>query len=274
MWPVMRAINSGFELLFRPFQALHPLVGLTVVSVVTGVVMLLIFGKTSNQAAITATKDKLKAHIMEMWLFRIDPRVMFCAIGNVFRYNAHYLRHSLRPIIFIIIPVLIIMIQLGLRYGHKPLAPGNVVLVSAHVAEGMRPSEMELDLAVSDGLSIVSPPLRIDSTGEVDWKVRVDRLGTHGVTVIVAGERVTKRLVAESGMPRIAPAKAHAGSGDFIFFPAEPPIPKGSALRSIEIAYPAESLDILGLSVHWLLFFFIVSVAAGFALKGVFGVEV
>jgi len=36
----------------------------------------------------------------------------------------------------------------------------------------------------------------------------------------------------------------------------------------------AGELSVLGLNVHWLLFFFIVSLVAGYSLKGVFKVEV
>jgi hypothetical protein len=45
-------------------------------------------------------------------------------------------------------------------------------------------------------------------------------------------------------------------------------------VRAIQIDYPARELHLFGLNIHWLLAFFIVSIAAGFALKGVFGIDV
>jgi hypothetical protein len=40
------------------------------------------------------------------------------------------------------------------------------------------------------------------------------------------------------------------------------------------VAYPHRELRFLGITVHWLIAFFVISVAAGFALKGAFGIEV
>ena len=133
MWPILRAITTAFDAILTPFAGLHPWVGLSVVSVVAGVVMLLIFGKTSNQKKIGETKDKLKAYIMEMWIFRNDTVVMFSAIGSVIKSNLQYLRQSLRPLVFLFLPVLIIMVQLGIRYADEPLLPGGRTVVSVRL---------------------------------------------------------------------------------------------------------------------------------------------
>jgi len=45
-------ISSLFDLASSPFSAFHPLVGLVVLSIVTGIMMLIIFRYTSNQEAI------------------------------------------------------------------------------------------------------------------------------------------------------------------------------------------------------------------------------
>ena len=57
MWPILKAITSGFDAFFGVFAGTHPALPLLLISIVTGVVMLLIFGKTSNQRRIdTRTK--------------------------------------------------------------------------------------------------------------------------------------------------------------------------------------------------------------------------
>jgi len=276
MWPVLKAITRGFDILLAPFARLHPIVGLLVVSAVTGVVMLWIFGKTSNQKMIAATKDKLKAYIMEMWIFRNSPIVMFRAIGNVIRYNIQYLRHSLRPIIFLIVPVLFIMVQLGIRYAHEPMRPGETVVVTVALADGVRATEADVTLEAPYGLSVVSPPLRINATGEIEWQLRADRCGTRAIGIVTPAGRIEKTVVAgeDLGTVRFASIKPRAGTWSAFLYPAEPPIARDSIVRSVEIHYGEKQGLLFGITFHWLWIFFIASVAVGFAFKGLFGIEV
>lgn len=276
MWPILSGITRAFDVALTPFARLHPWVGLIVVSVVTGVVMLLIFGKTSNQRKITETKDKLKAYIMEMWIFRNDTLVMFSAIGNVIKNNLQYLRHSLRPLVFILVPVLVIMVQLGIRYGNRPFEPGDVTVLSVELREGVRPTETNLELVAPMAVRVLSRPLRIDATHEVEWKIQALMPGTHRVS-LTAGEEVLTKSVAvgpERRVEKLADVRPTAGTWDAFLYPSEAPIPRSSIVKAIRIGYPPRQLSLFGLNVHWLIAFFVVSVAAGFALKGVFGIDV
>ena len=277
MWPVVSAITRAFDFLMKPFASLHPWVGLAVVSVATGVVMLLIFGKTSNQAKIAATKDKLRAYIMEMWLFRNDTRVMFGAIGRVAANNLRYLRHSLKPLVFIIVPVLIIMVQLGIRYEKEPLTPGESYLVTVKLRDGVVPSATDVELVGSWGARRLSEPLRIDSEGLIEWEITPMLQGEHELYVTIGGEDVLAKSVAIGpglSSRKLGFVRPPANTWQSFLHPAEKPIPRDSVVESISIRYPPRRLNLFGLRVHWLLAFFAISVAAGFALKGVFGIEV
>ena len=276
MWTILSAITRAFDWLLRPFETLSPWVGLSVVSVVTGVVMLLIFGKTSNQRRITETKEKLKAYIMEMWIFRNDTRVMFSAIGHVVANNLRYLRHSLRPLVFIIVPVLLIMVQLGVRYANAPMRPGDVSIVSVELREGVRPTESGVDLLPGVGYRVLSPALRIDSSHEIQWKVLAELPGERELTFVTPEGIVTKEFTVRSDrrIETVGAVRAPAGSWDAFLYPSEPPLARGSVVRAITLVYPARHLTFLEFNVNWLIAFFVISLAAGYALKGVFGIDV
>jgi uncharacterized membrane protein (DUF106 family) len=276
MWPILSAITRGFDVILAPFARMHPAVGLLVISIVTGIVMLLIFGKTSNQKRITETKDKLKAYIMEMWIFRDSTRVMFGALGNVIRHNLQYLRHSLRPLVFILIPVLLIMVQLGIRYGSEPLMPGESTILTVKLDGDVAPTDTELELEAPFAVRITSPPLRVDSMNEISWRIQGLSPGTHELTLRAPGERLTKTVVVAGlpGTPKVGGLRALAGTWSAFLYPSEPPIPRDSIVRGIELGYRTREIPLLGIGLHWILIFFVVSVAAGFALKGVFGIDV
>ncbi len=275
-WTFMNILGRIFDILLYPFKGLHPIAGLLAVSVVTGVVMLIIFGKTTNQSALRRVKRAIVANIMEIWLFKDRPGLMFSSSLRVLRHNLSYLRYSLVALVFVFVPVVLIMVQLGLRYSHRPLHPSEEAVVHVEVAGDFRGALSGLSLVVPGGLEVVTPALRIEDEGEVNWRIRAKEPGTYDIAVKGEGFQATKRVAVVDGsfMP-LAPVRAKALSWDFFLYPREEPLPGESSLRSIGITYPASSMGgtWLGLPA-WLWIFFVVSVAAGFALKGVFKVEV
>ena len=56
--------------------------------------------------------------------------------------------------------------------------------------------------------------------------------------------------------------------------PGEPPLDPSAGLESVRVGYPAAGIALLGWNVHWLALFFLLSIAIGYLLKGVLGVEV
>ena len=278
MWPILTSDNArAFDVdTERRSRSSIRGWGFSVVSAVTGVVMLLIFGKTSNQKKIAETKDKLKAYIMEMWIFRNDTRVMFAAIGSVLGSNLQYLRHSLRPLVFLIIPVLVIMVQLGIRYADEPLMPGDRTVVSVKLREGVVPTATPLEFRAPKGVRVVSPALRIDSKSEIDWEISGGASGA-----VPAGGRDTQRHGAQAAGRRPSQEAGQGGrrqaAGQHV---ERVPVPSGAA-RSVQLRHRVDPRHVSPPRAQvprahgqLALAFFIISVAAGFALKGVFGIEV
>ncbi len=277
MWVIASVFNAIFSVILAPFRSL-PGLGLLVISVATGVVMLLIFGKTSNQAAIRRVKSRMKAHIAEIWLFRDDLVQMLLATGRVLAYTGGYLAHSLRPLIFIFIPVLIIMAMLAVRFEHRPLRPDESAIFAVWVDDASWTRGDAVTLRAPEGIRIVSPPLRIPARREINWKIAALTPGDHRLTVSTPRGEAEKRILVSatgSGLSAIAPSRGRAFSGRFLEFPAEPPLAASVGIRGIEVVgWPLREMHLLGLKVHWLVAFFVLSLAAGFAVKGAFRVEV
>ena len=278
MWVFASVLNRIFGIILAPFRAMHPAVGLLVVSVLTGVVMLLIFGKTSNQDAIRRAKGRLKAHIAEIWLFRDDLLQMILAVVRVLVHTGRYFAHSLRPLVFILLPVLIIMVMLGVRYEHRPLRPGETAILVAMLDDATWARGEQVRLVGTTGVEVASPPLRIPSQGEINWKIRATAPGMHELTLETPQGSVTKMVpVADEGSrpTPLATARGRAFSSRFLFFPVEPPLSPTGGVQGIDIPdWPHRDLRVFGLGVHWLVMFFVISLAAGFAVKGFFNVEV
>ena len=87
--------------------------------------MLMIFKKVSNQNRIALIKDRIKAHILEMRLYNDNILFSFQALGSISKWNLRYLGNALKPMIVLMIPVMIILIQLSIRYEYRPLKAGE-----------------------------------------------------------------------------------------------------------------------------------------------------
>jgi len=275
----MAILNAIFGnligLMLLPFRDMNPWVGMLVVSLLTGLLMLLIFRFTSNQEGIRRTKDLIKAHLLEMRLYSENMRVNFQAQGGILRANLKYFFYALKPMLVMIIPVILILIQLNFWFGYQALRPGEPALLTVKLDESVNPLEIDLSLVPPEGIVVETPPLRIEEEHEIDWRISARDPGRHELEIVVGGDRIRKAILAGGRtLERISPLRLRGSVLDQALYPVEPPIDKNLPVKSIEVRFPGSSLPLLGLHVHWLVAFFVLSVVFGFAFKGVFGVEI
>jgi len=154
------AISSFFDLLINPFTGINPLWSLTLFSLLIAILMLLIFRYTSNQKEIKETKSKIRAYIYELRLFKDELGLVLSAQKNVFLQNLKYIKYALKPMIFMIIPMAIILIQLDSWYGHKPLSPEESTIVSLILSDNLKTPE-DISIKSDNGLKCVLNILQV-----------------------------------------------------------------------------------------------------------------
>ena len=268
-------LNKVFEVLFLPFRGMSPWVAMAAVSLLTSFLMLFIFRHTSNQEGIRKQKNRIKAHLLELRLFKDNMGVQLRAQGRILLANLRYVGHNAKPMLVMIVPVLLILIQLNLWFGAEALEPGDPVLVKVRLVEGKYPSEVPAYLTASPELEVETPPLRIEDEREIDWRLRARSAGDGRLTLSVGGETIVKK--APVGGRRLSPVPVLRPGRSFldqVFNPGEAPLPSGTVVRSVEVRFPEASLPLFGLGVHWLIAYFVLSIAFGYAFKGLFKVEI
>ncbi len=271
---INRLINAISDVIFLPFQGFDPWVAMVVISAVTGVIMLMIFKRTSNQRAIRRIKDRIKGHILEALLFKDDFLITLRTQGSLFLCAFKYMGYSFAPMAVMLIPVVLILVQLEQRYGHRALQVGEAAVVSVSLREGMGHRVNEVTLHNDPGIVHETPSVRISSLGQVHWRVHAEEEGLILLQFEANGVTIEKNLTVGKGLHRCSAIKFRTGFWNRLLYPSEPPLPRDGIIESIEVAYPGQSLLFLGWDVHWLVAFFILSIVFGFALKGTLGVEV
>jgi uncharacterized membrane protein (DUF106 family) len=275
MWTFNSVFGKIFDILFIPFQNMNPWVGMTIVSFLTGLLMLVIFRYTSNQAGIKKVKNKIKAHLLELRLYKDSLGLSLKAQGNILLANMKYITHSFKPLLVMIVPVILILIQLNFWFGYEPLKPGQQTLLKVKLEEGFDPLQTELTLEPDPEILIETIPLRIEEYREINWRISSKESGVHRINVVIAGQKIPKTIATEiKSLNKLSPIKHKTNFIDELFYPVEAPIAKDLPVKSIEVLYPAKSMNLFGWNMHWLIAYFALSIIFGFAFKGVFKVEI
>jgi uncharacterized membrane protein (DUF106 family) len=261
---LLRALISAHARLFEPT---HPLVGLAAASLLTGVAMLLVVGKTSNQRAIERAKKRMQAHLLEMRLFRDEPSLLFRAQGNLLLNNARYVGHMLRPALFLTLPMIVLYAHLDAVYGRRPLRVGESALLAADTElDGTH-----LSLVASAGFEVDSVSVTAPESGQVVWRIRATGEGVADLALETPQGTVTKKASAGDGELYVSASRTSLWWERLLLSPGESGyVPR--TVRSVGIAYPPREIGIGDWEAHWVVWFLGISILSAFLLKGPFGI--
>lgn len=237
--------------------------------------MLFIFKLTSNQEGIKKTKNKIKAHLLELRLYKDDFRTSFKAQGRILVSNLKYMKYSLKPLLIMIIPIVLIIIHSNFWFAYDSLETEEQALLKIKLSEERVPQEFDIQINQPDSIIIETPPLRIDEKNEIDLRFSATKKGRYELKIQAGGNSITKSVsVDQKILSQISPVKKRKSFINQLIYPAEKPINKNSPIKSVEITYPSSGLRLFDIKIHWIIAFFALSIIFGFSLKGLFGVEI
>lgn len=271
MWPLNRALGSAFDLLVLPFRGMPPIVGLTVIALVASVGILIGFRATSDQDALAEVRRQIHAGVFEIRLFKDDLRTILAAQLGILRQTMTYFRLSMVPMLWMMLPIVLVVIQLQFQYGYEDLEPGQSTLLEVELTaeEAARVSETAgagLDLEGAEGVSVETPVVWIPSLREAGWRIRAERPGEHEVVVHIGDERLTKSVRVGGSTVRRSPVRP-SGLLNQVIYPAEAPLPSGSGVEAIRLDYADATVNLFGWETHWIIAFFILTMVFAFGLQ-------
>ncbi len=274
MWIFNLIFGKIFDFIFFAFRSLNPWAGMVVISFLTGIFMLIIYRYTSNQDGIKRIKNKIKAHLLELRLYKDSLRTTFQAQGNLFLSTFKYMSLNLVPLLFMIVPIILILIQCNFWFGYESLEVGETALLKVKLTKEMNVLDVDVSVEPAAGVVLETPPLRIEEEKEIDYRIRAKEKGFHDLTININDQKIVKKVSVE-GKPlaKISPIKVQRSFLDELLYPMEPPIGKDVPVESVELAYPLKYMNFFGWNMHWIIAYFILSIIFGFAFKGVFKVE-
>jgi hypothetical protein len=255
----------------------------TIISAVVGVLLLIAFKYTSNQKAISRVRDGIKAQLLAMKLFKDNVSAIFRAQGRILVGAFLLLFYALPPVLVMVVPVCLLLGQLGLWYQARPLNVGQDAVVTVQLAGAEDAPWPQISLDSSGAAKVDVGPVKIFSERQVCWKIQAAQNGYNQLNFRVDGQPVDKELAVGQGFMRVSVDRPVLGIADVVMNPAEKPFAQGSPVQSIRIDYPVRLADLGGINWFWLgdyirknwwwIYFFIASMVFALIFKPVLKVK-
>jgi len=251
---------------------MSPLAVVIVVSLVVGFLMVVLFGYTSDQKAIGIAKDQLKAHLLAVRLYRDQIPVVMGSYGKILRGTGRYLKLAFKPLLYVIIPITLLMVEVDRYLGATPIPQNAPFLLTVHTTGGDALNDAMLGLPPE--VTITAPPVHVPSANEIVWRLAGSKEGKYEVKIIVAGQSAAKAICVGGDLQRISTIRLRGQFWERMFSSAEPALPENSAIESISVNYPDRNIEIVGYGMNWIWLFFILSMVAGFIFKELLGIKI
>jgi|FLOH01.1.fsa_nt_gi hypothetical protein len=274
------AMNMLFDAFDFALGWAGPFVVVTLVSALVGMLFIMAFPHVSSQNGIKAVKDRIKYNLLAIRLFQDDLGVVFRSTGKTLSWNFAYLGLNMLPMVVLAAPFMVVWFQLNALYAFQPLRAGAEQVIVVELHHSVVPSEVEIapveGVLISHRVNIADP-----EEPRIILRVTPSSDGAHDLVFRHAGAVVSKTMEVGTHPQRLArlttatPLAKFAEAKDPIVYFGDPVLPGDSFLQTITIDYPVRPLGFMGGGeISIMIWFVVVSMAVGFGLKGLFGVEI
>jgi hypothetical protein len=254
------------SIVLAPVGWLPGWLSVTVIAVVTGIGMLVIFKYTSNQAAIKKTRNGIKGNLLALSLFKEDIVVGLRCQCAILWCAAKLIALSLVPMLVMFVPMSLLLGQLGLWYQARPLKIGEDAVVTVQLAKTFEKSLPGVDLQSNPAIATSVGPIRVPSKHMVCWSLHATEPGTHRLVFDVNGVSVEKELAVGEGYVSTSLKRPKWDVVEVLLHPKEMPFGRSSPIQSIEIEFP-ERLSMTSGTNSWLIYWFAASMIAALAIR-------
>ncbi len=209
---------------------------ITLVAALLGLACMSAFKYTSHQRAMQRVRDDIQAHLLVLKLFPDSLWVTLRAEGRVLRGAASLLLLAVVPMLVMLVPVSLLLGQLGLWYQVRPLRIGEAAVVTVQLR-----GECRLALARRAARAHLRRGNRPWAVPSAEQGQAGNLLGTAGprerlpspAPFTCDGQIVEKELAIGDGFMRVSAQRPEWCWSDILWQPAEAPFAADSPVRAI-----------------------------------------
>ena len=265
---LIHSLRRFIELTLAPFDRLPPIVALTLLSVITGVLLLLLVRWTTPQRFVDRARNLMTSAVYETRLFLNDPGRLIKAQGRLLVWSLLYVGSMLPAFALAALPMGLYFAHMDGRYGRAPASALEPVVLQAELASGATAEGVSLH--VPAGVKVAAGPVVIPDSRRVYWRLEVAEPGVHELQLQLGGQVITKRLVANNKAP-VSESRT-AGLSGLLDQTTEAPLPADGVFSRITIPHNERADTWLGMA--WWLYWMVIATVAALALRKPLGVAI
>ncbi|MCP4447981.1 MAG: hypothetical protein GY811_21995 [Myxococcales bacterium] len=267
MGAIAGIFRSGIEGLVGLFDLLGPFLGLSLLSILSGIGMLWVVGKTTPQKVVERARNRMDSAVYEIRLFIDSPKRVVISLGRLLSNSLLYIVAMLPAFVILAVPLAFIYLSLDARHGREAIPVNEPFVVSVQLADGV--DGRKVSFTANAGIEITSPPLYVQSKQAVYVRAVAMRPVDATIFVDLGGRAVTKRIVADPNAEQMAPDRA---SGIDLFFSYGPEDSLDGRITGISVPHATKDGRYLGINMPWWIWWLVLMMIAAFGLRKPMGV--
>jgi hypothetical protein len=198
--------------------------------------------------------------------------VVMGSYGKILRGTGRYLKLAFKPLLYVIIPITVLIVQLDRCLGSIALQRNVPFLLTVRATGTDVLNGISLELPPE--ITVTAPPVRIPAENEIVWRLAAAADGEYEARITAGGQSVEKTVRVSSDLARVSSVHLRGRFWERIFTSGEAALPQNSPIDSISINYPERNIEIAGYEINWIWLFFILSMVAGFLFKELLGIQI
>jgi hypothetical protein len=262
---VADAWHRLIEWLFVPLDPLGEDFALAVVSILTGVMLLVLVRFTTPQERVAKARNRMMSAVYETRLFLNNPRRLVVAQGRLLGWGALYVGTLLPALLVMALPLALVYLHLDARVGQAPLPLHTPVVLRLD----LKSDAPAVDAEVPPGVLLTAPAVRLEDPDQVYFRLEITSLGVYEVVLRSGSYRVKKRLVA-SGTEPVSSERA-TGVEQLWVHGLEPALPPEAPFTRLTVFHEPRRERWLGLP--WWAVWMLGATLSALVLKRPLGVE-
>ncbi len=166
-----------------------------IISFILTLLTTVIYKYTTNQPEMKRLKDETKMHQKQLKELKGNPKKAMEVQQQAMAVNMEYMKHSFKPMLYTMLPLLVIFGWLSAHYAYEPIHPGTPFNVTVYT-QGLEGKEISLESIPELAISEVKQTIQNEQAtwtlqgSEGDYKLMVTQEGnTAERRILISSER-------------------------------------------------------------------------------------
>lgn len=232
--------------ILSPFLSLPPLAAVIIVAFLVSLGINIIYKYVTDQKKMKQLKDDISR--LQKEAKNQPPEKAMKLQKQALEVNMEYFKHSLKPTLYTMIPVLLVFLWMSAHYAYQPLTPGKEFTTTVIFEEG---ASGTIELIPQQGIEIIGENRASVQNANAQFTIK-GKEGEYLLEYLYNGKKYNKEVLITSEQSYSEPSEKITGN----------------SVKEIRIDYQKnELMNLFGWRVGWLGTYIIFSLVFSLALR-------